>query len=423
MHMQKKFKFDKFDFSWLIISIGMAVGAGIVLVPITTGIVGFVIFAISILVAYPGIYLFQKLYVRTLFASKKPKVYKEVIGELLGERWSFFLGTLYFLMMLIWTVIYAEVVAKSLAAYLYIFKITENPHLEQNIVFSALLMIVLIFIGIKSQKLLVRVSSFLVCALVVAVVLASVFLIPLWSLDNIATLPRENSEFITQTVFMLPFSLTSILFIQSLSPMVSAYRIHYSGFENNELALHKTLKTMKVAFILLVGLIGFYILSFSLVIPKKLALEAAAGNQSAFVLLEQHGLSSVVLHVCGIVISLCAILTSFLSILSGMIESLKGLLKTGLSKFNLYEIIGTKSIDVLVVTIIFLLTWLSIVFDAPIYNLVPLSGPIFGILGCLVPVYMVYKVPSLHVYKSKSVYFIIFIGIVLIISPLLPSAN
>ena len=106
-----------------------------------------------------------------------------------------------------------------------------------------------------------------------------------------------------------------------------------------------------------------------------------------------------------------------------MIESLKGLLKTGLSKFNLYEIIGTKSIDVLVVTIIFLLTWLSIVFDAPIYNLVPLSGPIFGILGCLVPVYMVYKVPSLHVYKSKSVYFIIFIGIVLIISPLLPSAN
>ncbi|MGQ4002116.1 serine permease [Francisellaceae bacterium CB299] len=423
MNMQKKSKFDKFDFSWLIISIGMAVGAGIVLVPITTGIVGFVIFAISILVAYPGIYLFQKLYVRTLFASKKPKVYKEVIGELLGERWSFFLGTLYFLMMLIWTVIYAEVVAKSLAAYLYIFKITENPHLEQNIVFSALLMIVLIFIGIKSQKLLVRVSSFLVCALVVAVVLASVFLIPLWSLDNIATLPRENSEFITQTVFMLPFSLTSILFIQSLSPMVSAYRIHYSGFENNELALHKTLKTMKVAFILLVGLIGFYILSFSLVIPKKLALEAAAGNQSAFVLLEQHGLSSVVLHVCGIVISLCAILTSFLSILSGMIESLKGLLKTGLSKFNLYEIIGTKSIDVLVVTIIFLLTWLSIVFDVPIYNLVPLSGPIFGILGCLVPAYMVYKVPSLHVYKSKSVYFIIFIGIVLIISPLLPSAT
>ena len=43
--MQKNLKFDKFDFSWLIISMCMAVGAGIVLVPITTGIVGFIIFA------------------------------------------------------------------------------------------------------------------------------------------------------------------------------------------------------------------------------------------------------------------------------------------------------------------------------------------------------------------------------------------
>lgn len=167
----------------------------------------------------------------------------------------------------------------------------------------------------------------MVCALVIAVILASIFLIPLWSLDNIATLPRENSEFITRTVFMLPFSLTSILFIQSLSPMVSAYRIHYSGLKSDELVLQKTLRTMKIAFILLVSLIGFYILSFSLVIPKEFAQEAAAGNQSAFVLLEQHGLSSVVLHVCGVVISVCAILTSFLSILSGMTESLKGLLK------------------------------------------------------------------------------------------------
>ena len=418
--MQKNSKFDKFDFSWLIISMGMAVGAGIVLVPVTTGIVGFAIFAISILVAYPGIYLFQKLYIRTLFASKEPKVYKEIVGELLGDRWSFFLGILYFSMMLIWTIIYAEIVAKSLASYLYIFKIIDNPHLEQNVIYSAILMIIMIFIGIKSQKLLVRVSSLLVCALIIAVVLASIFLIPLWSLDNIVNLPSDNSEFITKTIFMLPFSLTSILFIQSLSPMVMGYRIHYSESKNNEIVLQKTLRMMKIAFILLVCLIGFYIFSFSLVIPKRLAMEAASGNQSAFVLLEQNGLSNIVLHICGIVISICAILTSFLSILSGMTESLKGLLKAGFSKFGVDGKVNSRAMDTLVIIIIFLLTWLSIVFNAPIYKLVPLSGPIFGILGCLVPAYMVYRVPSLHIYKSKSIYFIIFIGVILVISPLLP---
>ena len=217
-------------------------------------------------------------------------------------------------MMLIWTIIDAEIVTKSLASYLYIFKIIDNPHLEQNVIYSAILMIIMIFIGIKSQKLLVLVSSLLVCALIIAVVLASIFLIPLWSLDNIVNLPSDNGEFITKTIFMLPFSLTSILFIQSLSPMVMGYRVHYSESKNNEIVLQKTLRTMKIAFILLVSLIGFYIFSFALVIPKKLAIEAASGNQSAFVLLEQNGLSNIVLHICGVVISICAILTSFLSI-------------------------------------------------------------------------------------------------------------
>lgn len=86
-----------------------------------------------------------------------------------------FFRVLYLLMMLTWTVIYAEVVAKSLAAYLYMFKLTANPQLEHNALYSAILMIVLIFIGMKSQKLFVRVSTFLVVILLVAIILASVF--------------------------------------------------------------------------------------------------------------------------------------------------------------------------------------------------------------------------------------------------------
>lgn len=126
---------------------------------------------------------------------------------------------------------------------------------------------------------------------------------------------------------------------------------------------------------------------------------------------------------CGIIISLCAILTSFLSVLAGMEESLRGLLRNIAIKLGLKE--DSKSIfslNTLVVVIIFLLTWLSIVFDAPVYKLVPLSGPVFGILGCLVPAYIVFKTPSLEKYRTKSIYFVIFVGIILVISPLLTSA-
>ncbi|OEZ33653.1 serine permease [Francisella endosymbiont of Amblyomma maculatum] len=420
--MKSLHNFDSFDFGWLIVSIGMAVGAGIVLVPISVGVVGFAVFVVSILIAYPGIYLFQKLYIQTLFAAKEPRPYKETVAELLGGKWTTFLGALYLLMMLTWTVIYAEVVAKSLAAYLYMFKLTANPHLEHNVLYSAILMIALIFIGMKSQKLFVRVSTFLVVILIMAIILASVFLIPLWSFNNVLQLPVDSGEFIAKIIIMLPFSLTSILFIQSLSPMVISYRLHYRKKDKN-FVLAKTVRTMTLAFVILIVIIGFYILSFSLVIPRADALEATQNNQSAFILLEKQGLSNGVLYICGIIISLCAILTSFLSVLAGMEESLKGLLRKTATRLGLKDDTNhILSLSTLVVVIIFLLTWLSIVFDVPVYKLVPLSGPIFGILGCLVPSYIVFKIPQLERYRTKSIYFVIFVGIILVISPLLTSA-
>ncbi|MFV9924994.1 MAG: aromatic amino acid transport family protein [Francisella endosymbiont of Hyalomma scupense] len=420
--MKSLHNFDSFDFGWLVVSIGMAVGAGIVLVPVSVGVVGFAVFVVSILIAYPGIYLFQKLYIQTLFVAKEPTPYKETVAELLGGKWTTFLGALYLLMMLTWTVIYAEVVAKSLAAYLYMFKLTVNPHLEYNALYSAILMIALIFIGMKSQKLFVRVSTFLVVVLIVAIILASVFLIPLWSFNNVLQLPVDIGEFIAKIIIMLPFSLTSILFIQSLSPMVIGYRLHYRKKDKN-FVLAKTVRTMTLAFVILIVIIGFYILSFSLVIPRADALEATQNNQSAFILLEKQGLSNGVLYICGIIISLCAILTSFLSVLAGMEESLKGLLRKTATRLGLKDDTNhILSLNTLVVVIIFLLTWLSIVFDAPVYKLVPLSGPVFGILGCLVPSYIVFKIPQLERYRTKSIYFVIFVGIILVISPLLTSA-
>ncbi|WP_150465630.1 aromatic amino acid transport family protein [Francisella sp. SYW-2] len=420
--MRNLANFDKFDFGWLVVSIGMAVGAGIVLVPVSVGVVGFVVFVVSILIAYPGIYLFQKLYIETLFATKQPKTYKDTVAELLGSKWAIFLGAVYLLMMLTWTIIYAEVVAKSLAAYLYMFDISSNPHLEQNALYSALLMIVLIFTGMKSQKLFVRVSTFLVFILIVAIILVSISLIPLWSLKNVVEMPTDTGEFVAKSIIMLPFSLTSILFIQSLSPMVIGYRKYY-GNKDKDFVLSKTLKTMTLAFVILVIIIGFYVLSFSLVIPRADALEATQNNQSAFILLEKQHISNMLIYTCGIIISLCAILTSFLSVLAGMEESLKGLLRNSAIKLGLKEDSkGIFSLNTLVIGIIFLMTWLSIVFDAPVYKLVPLSGPVFGILGCLVPAYIVFKTQSLEKCRTKSIYFVIFVGIILVISPLLTSA-
>lgn len=51
--------FDSFDWGWLVISFGMALGAGIVLVPVTVGVSGIFIYLISALFAYPAIFYFK----------------------------------------------------------------------------------------------------------------------------------------------------------------------------------------------------------------------------------------------------------------------------------------------------------------------------------------------------------------------------
>ena len=57
--------------------------------------------------------------------------------------------------------------------------------------------------------------------------------------------------------------------------------------------------------------------------------------------------------------------------------------------------------------------------NAPVLSFTSICSPIFGLVGCLIPAYLVYKVPMLHQFKDLSLKIIIFTGILLVISPFL----
>ena len=52
-------KFDSTDWGWIIMSIGMAIGAGIVFLPVQVGLVGVWVYLFSAIIAYPAIYLYN----------------------------------------------------------------------------------------------------------------------------------------------------------------------------------------------------------------------------------------------------------------------------------------------------------------------------------------------------------------------------
>ena len=51
---RKAIKFDSTDWGWIIMSIGMAIGAGIVFLPVKIGLVGLWVFLVSSVIAYPA---------------------------------------------------------------------------------------------------------------------------------------------------------------------------------------------------------------------------------------------------------------------------------------------------------------------------------------------------------------------------------
>ena len=54
-------RFDSTDWGWVIMSIGMAIGAGIVFLPVQVGLSGLWVFLLSSAIGYPAMYLFQRL--------------------------------------------------------------------------------------------------------------------------------------------------------------------------------------------------------------------------------------------------------------------------------------------------------------------------------------------------------------------------
>lgn len=85
-------RFDGTDVGWVMMSIGMAIGAGIVFLPVQVGLMGIWVFLLSAVIGYPGMYLFQRLFINTLADAKQSQDYPSMIAGYLGRGWGVVLG-------------------------------------------------------------------------------------------------------------------------------------------------------------------------------------------------------------------------------------------------------------------------------------------------------------------------------------------
>ncbi len=412
-------KFDSTDTGWVIMSIGMAIGAGIVFLPVQVGLMGLWVFLLSSIIGYPAMYLFQRLFINTLAESPECKDYPSVISGYLGKNWGVLLGVLYFIMLVIWMFVYSTAITNDSASYLHTFGVTQGL-LSDNPFYGLVLICILVAISSRGEKLLFKVSSLMVLTKLLVVAALGLSMVGLWHLYNAGALPPAGL-LIKNAIITLPFTLTSILFIQTLSPMVISYRAKEKSVE---VARYKALRAMNIAFVILFITVFFYAVSFTLAMGRDEAVKAWQQNISALAIAAQFisddGAGWV--KVVSVILNIFAVMTAFFGVYLGFREATQGIVMNLLRRKFPTRQFNEKYVQGGIMIFAILLAWGAIVLNAPVLSFTSICSPIFGLIGCLIPAWLVYKVPALHKYKGLSLKIIIITGLLLCISPLLAFA-
>ena len=406
-------RFNRVDAGWVILSIGMAIGAGIIFLPVQAGRVGIWCFLASAVAAYPSLYLFQRLFINTLAESKICSDYPAVISGYLGKNWGIALGALYFFMLIIWIFVYFTDITNDSASYLQTFGVTKNL-LSRNPFYSLALIGSLVSIAARGEQFLFRISVPMVLIKLGIIVFLGVAMIKFWNLYNVGPVDPYH-VLVKQGVITLPFTLTSILFIQTLSPMMISYRARE---RLPEIARYKALRVMNIAFLILFGTVFFYALSFTLAFGYEEAEFAFRNNISALAMAARF-LPSGLATTLGITLNIFAIVTAFFSIYLGFHEVCRGLVLNIFQRFFPTGEISSAWLNRGVQIFTILLAWGVVSLNIPILYFTSVSSPIFGLVGCLIPAWLVLRVPELARYRNAALVIIILTGMLLIISPFL----
>lgn len=405
--------FTRYDAGWVVLCIGMAIGGGIVFLPVQIGLKGLWVFLLSVVLAYPALYMLQELYLKTLSKSEHCEDYTGVITNYLGSNWGVVLSIAYFLMLLKGMLTYSLAVTFDSASYLHSYGVTTE-NLANAPWYALLVLIGLVAIASQGEKMLFKISGPMVVVKLLIVVILGFVMIPKWTVSNVGVLP-EFSTLIRDAILTLPFSLFSILFVQILSPMNIAYRKREA---DSRVATYKAIRVNRIAYTVLAISVMFFALSFTFSLTHEQAVEAAQNNISALAIASKV-LPGKVVATMSIMLNIFAIVTAFFGIYLGFQEALKGIALNVIGRFASVNTIPPRAITISIAAFIIVLLWGWVMTKFSILLLQQIGAPVYGVVSCLIPCYLVFKVPALRVYRSWKIYYIALFGVLLCIAPFL----
>lgn len=414
-----------FDTTWMLGLFGTAVGAGILFLPINAGMGGFWPLVLMAIIVGPMTYFGHRGMCRFVLSSSKPgSDITDVVEEHFGETAGKLITLLYFFAIYPILLIYGVGITNTVASFAInqlgmsqwagmlggatSFAALQDPQIMARSILALVLIAAMMAVLLAGERIMLKVTEWLVYPLVVILFCLSLYLIPRWNGSMLGVVPNFS-----HFSFTLWITIPVLVFAFNHSPAISSFALstqrHY-GVEAAEARASKTLHRTAGMLLLFVMLFVFScVLSLT---PEDLA---AAKQQNISILSYlANELGNPLISWFGPLIAFLAIASSFFGHYLGAREGLYGLV-VKMSRGN-GKVIDHKSLN-RKVAIFFLVTlWIVATINPSILGMIEsLGGPIIAMILFIMPMYAIRKVPAMQQYGGKlSNAFVVLMGCIAI---------
>ncbi len=250
-------------------------------------------------------------------------------------------------------------------------------------ILSLALILGMMAIMLLGEKMMLRVTQFLVYPLVAILVFMSLYLIPEWNTAALSQVPSAGDFAIT-----LWISIPVLVFAFNHSPAISSFSLAQRR-DHGDNAEQKSGQILMRAAAMLVGFVMLFV--FSCVLSLTPAdLEAAKAENIAVLSYLANKHESPFISFLGPLVAFVAIVSSFFGHYLGAREGLNGLVVKTLRGAG--KPINRKKIDVFTVIFMILTIWLVATLNPSILGMIEsLGGPIIATILFIMPMYAVKK--------------------------------
>ncbi|WP_432773220.1 aromatic amino acid transport family protein [Francisella salimarina] len=392
------------DFMWSLSLFGTAIGAGILFLPIQTGISGIIPILVVLVFIFPMVFLSHRALCR--FVISNPNTDSDITAvadDYFGKFGGIIFNILYLFAILPILLVYSVGITNTLASF---FKYQLHYEIHNRFLLSFFTILLLVFIINFGQKLIIRVMSFLVFPFIIALLVLSLWMIPYWDINILHNSFEYNHTF-SGVLLAIWIIMPILIFSFNHSPIISSLAV-YTKSKYKQNADEKASRIIAFSNILMIVTVVIFVFSSMLTLSPDDLMAAKEENVSILSYLASH-FDNYSLDYIAPLVALVAMSKSFFGHYLGSKEGIDGIVYK-ISKNS----ISQKAIKPITLSVVFLSCWLVAYLNPNILDMISsIGGLVLAVILFIMPIYSIYKIKYLKQYKNLLADgFILFVGIV-----------